>query len=48
MGGNTFFILNDDRLYKIVDTKIIDKFSYIPSAGINTVSYNDMNTVFAT
>lgn len=42
------FNLSDNRLYRIVDTKIIDKISYIPSARINTVSYNDMNMVFAT
>lgn len=41
-------ILNDNRLYKIVDTKIIDKILYILSARINTVSYNDMNMVYAT
>ena len=35
-------------LYKIVDTKIIDKILYILSAYINTVSYNDMNMAFAT
>lgn len=44
----TILNLNDDRLYRIVDTKIIDKISYILSARINTVSYNDMNAVFAT
>lgn len=48
MGENKTFNLDDNRLYKIVDTKIIDKISYIPSARINTVSYNDMNRVSAT
>lgn len=43
MGENK--ILNDNRLYKIVNTKIIDKILYILSARINTVSYNDMNMV---
>lgn len=43
MGENK--ILNDNRLYKIVNTKIIDKMLYILSARINTVSYNDMNMV---
>lgn len=37
MGENKTFNLDDNRLYKIVDTKIIDKISYIPSARINTV-----------
>lgn len=39
---------NTTRLYKIVDTKIIDKLLYILSECINTVSYNAMNVVFAT
>lgn len=42
------FDLNGNRLYKIVNTKIIDKILYISSARINTVCYNDMNMVFAT
>lgn len=46
MGENK--ILKDDGLYKIVDTKIINKVLYTLSARINTVSYNDMNMVFAT
>lgn len=37
------FNLNDNKLYKIVDMKVIDIILYILSARINTVSYNDMN-----
>lgn len=42
---NFFFKLNDDRLYKIVDTKIKSiKFVYFVSTY--TVSYKDMNICF--
>lgn len=43
--NNTFFIsyLSDNRLYNIIHKKLWDKFSYISSACINTVSYNDMD-----